>query len=242
MFDRWREGVNADIEREAENREEERARREQVQQQTTQGWVQYFEDRLAEERRFTIELLNEAFPTIIGDLWGDIEKEVKQAIRLAFLERAGWTPRIRGTWVETEKYQALDLVARDGTIWLCKHSDPGECPGESWQLVSQRGERGKPGPIGPRGEQGPQGPRGEPGVNLNGWLVEGFRITPILGGGVPGPMLDLRPLFQKFLDEQANAASAKIAKATKDHHVFGQPPLVALVHGLPPSPAEEELA
>ena len=212
--------------------------REQAQRETTNGWVRFFDERLAEERRFTTELLNEAFPAVIGDLWGDIEREVKQAIRLAFLERGGWTPRIRGTWVSTEKYQALDLVARDGTIWLCKHSDPGECPGEGWQLVSQRGKTGAPGPIGPSGPQGPPGPRGETGMNLNGWLINGYRITPILGGGSPGPTLDLRPLFQKFLDEQAGAASAKIAKAAEHRHVHNQPTLVALVSP-PPQPEEE---
>ena len=175
-FNRWRDGVNADIERENEAREAEAERREQAQRETTNGWVRFFDERLAEERRFTTELLNEAFPAVIGDLWGDIEREVKQAIRLAFLERGGWTPRIRGTRVSTEKYQALDLVARDGTIWLCKHSDPGECPGEGWQLVSQRGKTGAPGPIGPRGETGPPGPQGQTGPTIIGWDIDKKRF------------------------------------------------------------------
>ena len=79
-------------------------------------------------------------------------------------------------------------------------------------------------------------------MNLNGWLVDGFRITPILGGGQPGPMLDLRPLFQRFVDEQAGAATAKAVKAAAHHHVHGQPPLVQLIHGPPPAAPEEESA
>ena len=174
-FNRWREGVNDDLEREAENREEERARREQVQNEATSGWVRYFEDRLADERRFVTQLLNEAFPAVISDLWGDIEREVKQAIRLAFLERAGWAPRICGTWTEGKTYEALDVVAKDGGLFLCKHSDPGPCPGPAWQIMSTRGERGKPGPVGPRGEQGPQGPRGEAGVSITAWRIDAKR-------------------------------------------------------------------
>ena len=232
-FDRWRREINEDIEREEEAREAEAERRERVQRETTNGWDAYFRGLIAEERRFTTELLNEAFPAILGDLWKDIEKEVKSAIRLAFLERAGWTPRVRGTWVETEKYQALDLVAKDGTIWLAKHSDPGPCPGEGWQIVSARGERGKPGPIGPRGETGPPGPQGELGATITGWDVDRrrFRVTPILGGGRFGPSLDLRQLFEEFLDQRNGVAAARAAKVAEHRHVHSQPPLVQLIHG-----------
>ena len=191
----------------------------------------YFRGLIAEEREFTTELLNQAFPAIISDLWNDIEREVKQAIRLAFLERAGWTPRIRGTWVETEQYQALDIVARDGGLFLCKHSNPGPCPGEGWQIMSTRGERGKPGQPGPRGEQGPPGPQGEPGATITGWKIDARRlqVLPILGGGRFGPPLDLRELFEAFVDQRnGTAVTAEAMKAAEHRHIHSQPTLVAL--------------
>ena len=240
---RWkREGdeisAREEAERERRQRTERRARHEAAR-------VAYSVDetRLEEALQFERDITNETCGTLIGemisDLRSEIEKKLQVSLRIAILEQSGLCPRVRGTWQVAETYSALDVVACDGSTFICKRTGAGPCPGEDWQVLACRGERGKPGPQGPCGEQGPPGPRGEPGVNLNGWLIEGFRITPILGGGSPGPSLNLRPLFQKFLDEQAGAASAKIAKATKDHHVFGQPTLVALVHGPPPQAAEE---
>ena len=240
---KWRREADERTAAEREERERQQRARRRAEREASQNWDAYFRGLIAEEREFTTELLNQAFPAIISDLWNDIEREVKQAIRLAFLERAGWTPRIRGTWFETEQYQALDIVARDGGLFLCKHSNPGPCPGEGWQIMSTRGERGKPGQPGPRGEQGPPGPQGEPGPKLIGWDVDRrrFRITPIMSGGRSGPSIELRGLFEEFLGQQnGTVATAEAVKAAEHRHVHNQPPLVQLIHGSPPQPAEEE--
>jgi len=85
---------------------------------------------------------------------------------------------------------------------MAKVSDPGECPGQDWQIFSTKGERGKPGERGPMGERGPRGERGDAGPNFKGWDVDNanFTITPIMGDGSNGPTLNLRPLLRKFMD------------------------------------------
>ena len=225
--------------REERGRAERRARRE-----AARAACSLDEARLEEALQFERDITNETVGTLIGemisDLRSELEKKMEVSLRIAILEQRGLVPHVKGVWQETESYSALDICMKDGAAWIAKHSNPGLLPGEGWQILSCKGERGKIGPIGPRGEQGPPGPRGEPGVNLNGWLIDGFRVTPILGGGVPGPMLDLRPLLQKFLDERDGVVTAKAMKAAAHHHVHNQPPLVQLVHSSPPRPAEEE--
>ena len=240
---KWRREADERTEAEREAREERarierRARREAVRVARSVD-----EARLEEALQFERDITNETVGTLIGeminDLRSEIEKKLQVSLRIAILEQSGLCPRVRGTWQATETYSALDVVACDGSTFICKRTGAGQCPGEDWQVLACRGERGKPGPVGPRGETGPVGARGETGMNLNGWLVNGYRITPVLGGGSPGPTLDLRPLFQRFLDEQANAATTKVARAAEHRHVHSQPPLVALVHGSPPPAAEE---
>ena len=234
--------------READERtaaeQEERERRQRAERRAQREATRSLDEaHIAELLQFERDITNETVGTLIGEMIEDLRRELEDkmrvSLRIAILEQRGLTPHVRGTWQANENYSALDICMHDGTAWIAKYSNPGPLPGEGWQILSCKGERGKIGPIGPRGEQGPPGPRGEPGVNLNGWLVDGFRVTPILGGGVPGPTLDLRPLFQKFLDEQAGVASAKAVKAAEHRHIHSQPTLVALVHGPPPQPAEE---
>ena len=70
-------------------------------------------------------------------------------------------------------------------------------------------------------------------------------IAPVFEDGRFGPPLDLREifkLFETFLDQRdgTGIAEAKAARAAAHRHVHGQPPLVQLIHGPPPQPAEEE--
>ena len=122
----------------------------------------------------------------------DIRAEMRAGIRIAVLEQLA--PRVKGTWVEGETYQALDIVAADGTIFLAKVSSPGRCPGPDWQLVSHRGERG------PKGERGPAGPAAPTIVS---WQIDcaSFTASPILSDGSEGPPLELRGLFEQYYAE-----------------------------------------
>ena len=99
----------------------------------------------------------------------------------------------------------------DGACWIAKYSNPGILPGEGWQILSCKGERGRPGPQGPRGEQGERGdagPQGSPGVDIVGWQINpiAFSITPQMRDGSYAPSIDLLPLFRAY-DEQVRGTS-----------------------------------
>ncbi len=65
---------------------------------------------------------------------------------------------VRGTWVADTEYASLDVVALGGAAFVARRDNPGECPGEGWQLMSAQGKRGKEGEPGRRGEPGQAGP------------------------------------------------------------------------------------
>ena len=117
---------------------------------STERWARI--RRIAEEHERVVDLLEKAFGDVVGDLWADFREELRRTIKLAFLERPGLVPRVMGTWREGERYEPLDVVAKDGGLFMCKHSNPGQCPGDDWQLMATRGKRGEPGPIGLRGD------------------------------------------------------------------------------------------
>lgn len=64
---------------------------------------------------------------------------------------------VRGTWLESEEYRALDVVALNGGSFMARRDNPGPCPGDGWQLIAAQGKQGKPGPQG-HGERGRPGP------------------------------------------------------------------------------------
>ena len=180
-----------------------------------------------------------------------IRDEVLEAIEKA-LREPHWVPRVAGVWKDGEEYGRLNIVSRDGSTWLAKRDHPKGAPGASddWMLCACRGKTGQPGPIGPRGEKGPVGARGERGPEFARWDVDLKRltVTPIFSDNRFGPPLNLRGLFEAFIDQRSgidvdDAKAAKAAaRAAERQHIFNQPPLVALVHGPPPTPAEEETA
>jgi hypothetical protein len=106
----------------------------------------------------------------------------------------GQSPRVRGTYTPVERYTRLDIVALNGSAFIARRDDPGDCPGEDWQLMSAPGKRGQQGPRGERGERGPSG------TIINSWRIdrERYRATPLLSDGTEGPALELRPLFEQY--------------------------------------------
>ena len=108
--------------------------------------------------------------------------------------RRAVTPRVRGTYKPVERYTRLDIVALNGGAFIARHDDPGDCPGEDWQLMSAPGKRG---------QQGLRGERAPPGVAapiINSWRIdpERYRATPLMSDGSEGPALELRPLFEQY--------------------------------------------
>jgi hypothetical protein len=154
--------------------------------------------------------------THLGALW-QVQRDTGQAPPHAdflCLARAGRdgedgrTPQVRGLWQADGVYQALDLVSLNGSSFIAKHDKPGICPGEGWQLIVSQGKQGKPGEQGPQGLPGEKGARGDRGADgrnleLTSWHIDhkSYVITPLLSDGKRGPSLNLRALFQQFLDE-----------------------------------------
>jgi hypothetical protein len=114
--------------------------------------------------------------------------------------RNGRSPDIRGTYNAEEEYRHLDIVALNGGSFVALKNDPGQCPGDGWQLLASAGKRGKDGVPGIRGERGLPG---EPGASQVGWKVDAraYAITPVMSDGSEGAPLVLRDLFEQFLTE-----------------------------------------
>jgi hypothetical protein len=90
------------------------------------------------------------------------------------------------------------------------HDKPGACPGPGWQLLAAPGKRGVAGERGPQGDRGPAGVAGRPGKDAGTvvrWDIDraAYTVTPIMSDGTSGPPLNLRGLFQQFLDEVGGA-------------------------------------
>jgi hypothetical protein len=75
---------------------------------------------------------------------------------------------VRGTYSPEETYSRLNIVALNGGSFIAKRNDPGECPGDGWQLLTSPGKRGQKGEDGARGigERGPEGPPGPAPIAL----------------------------------------------------------------------------
>jgi hypothetical protein len=111
--------------------------------------------------------------------------------------------RHRGTFKDDAEYASHDIVALNGGAFLALHDKPGVCPGRGWQLLCAQGKRGATGEQGPRGDTGMAGPSGADGAALVGWNIDraAYTATPIMSDGTRGPPLNLRGLFEQFLDE-----------------------------------------
>jgi len=144
----------------------------------TDGWVNFIESRLLQERQSERALLTE----IIAALQRGFEATVKAAIETALARR------IRGTHDPKAEYFANDLVAKDGASFVAKRNNPGPLPGDGWQLLARQGQRGV---AGERGAPGRDAPR------ITGWVVDrsAFTVAPKLSDGSTGPVLELRELF-----------------------------------------------
>ena len=76
----------------------------------------------------------------------------------------------RGTWNANEIYKPHDVVALNGSSFLAVKAEPGQCPGDGWQLLASAGKRGKDGEAG-KSIKGEKGERGSPGPKIIGGIV-----------------------------------------------------------------------
>jgi hypothetical protein len=118
------------------------------------------------------------------------------------------TPSVRGTYDAHKNYARLDIVEYEGSSYLARRSAPG-IPGisDGWQLMGRSGRRGATGEVGPRGQKGERGVRGEDGREIVSWHLERktYRAFPVFGDGKLGTELNLRPLFEQFVEETGHA-------------------------------------
>jgi hypothetical protein len=101
---------------------------------------------------------------------------------------------IRGTWLEGESYQALDVVALGGASFAARRDDPGACPGEGWQLIASQGKRGNAGERGAAGK----GERGMPGVSAMAMDVDDQGLLTLTNADGSTVTCDLYPLLRKL--------------------------------------------
>lgn len=101
---------------------------------------------------------------------------------------------VRGTYVETEEYRALDVVALNGASFAARRDNPGQCPGEGWQLIAGQGKQGKPGPKGDPGT----GLRGEPGQPVVDMHIDENGMVTVVNGDGSTVECDFYPLLSRI--------------------------------------------
>ena len=145
-----------------------------------EGWENYFQTLIMQERDFFLDVMAET----IAQLQRQVITETKAAIETALARR------IRGTHDPKAEYCANDLVAKDGASFVAKRNNPGALPGDGWQLLCRQG---KPGSAGERGAPGRDAPR------IVSWKVDRqhYLVIPVMSDGREGPALELRALFEQ---------------------------------------------
>jgi hypothetical protein len=174
-----------------------------------EGWETWLRSHLDVERDLTTEVTGEVVAVLRREIADAIEKRTAPLQRevaelrgamdvMRSLGHAGL--RLRGSFDVAAEYLAHDVVGHNGSSFVALRDRPGRCPGEGWQLLASKGNRGERGGPGPRGMVGS---RGEPAPLVKAWLVDKTKFTasPVLSDGTIGVALELKGLFQEFLDQ-----------------------------------------
>jgi hypothetical protein len=115
------------------------------------------------------------------------------------------TPTVRGLFDTREAYAQLDVVEFEGASYIAQRDNPG-IPGhdDGWQVLSKRGKQGLRGESvrGPQGEKGLKGDNGDDALEIVDWHIDpvNYRV-PFTRDGKAGKPLELRALFERFLEE-----------------------------------------
>jgi hypothetical protein len=113
------------------------------------------------------------------------------------------SPRVKGTYSAGTKYEELDIVVRDSSSFIALRDNPGECPGDGWQMIACGGKRGVAGEKGGQGDRGPKGEKGDAATKISSWKIDRGRFvaTPVMSDGSHGPELELGELFKEFQNQ-----------------------------------------
>jgi hypothetical protein len=113
----------------------------------------------------------------------------------------GRSLRTRGLYRRDGNYKELDVVVLNGSSFVAKCDNPGECPGENWQVNALVGKRGEPGDRGLQGRQADVAAL-EKRCAISSWATgDDYVATPTYPNGRSGAPLNLRPLFERFFAE-----------------------------------------
>jgi hypothetical protein len=106
-------------------------------------------------------------------------------------------PEILGTYQEGKQYDKFNIVAVNGSSFIARVDQPGNCPGEDWQLIASAGRQGKQGMKGERGE------KGEKGVGILGCEIDpsGYSLIIRMTDGTKLPVINLRSMFEQYHSE-----------------------------------------
>src|SRR5262245_33279203 len=101
--------------------------------------------------------------------------------------------------LEPLRHQLVELRAQIDTLIRLSGSQPTDLK----EAIEAAKTPGPPGPQGPPGRRGERGVRGEPAPTIVSWALdrERFLAYPLLSTGKPGPILQLRGLFEQFQKE-----------------------------------------
>src|SRR5262249_41709687 len=132
---------------------EEYARRLIPAREGADGWANFIEARLREEREFSHGVVAHALAMLRNEILDQAQGAIEKAL----------SRRIRGTYDPHSKYSANDIVAKDGGTFIARRNDPGPCPGDDWQLLAKQGRRGIAGERGAPGRDAP---------TIERWIVD----------------------------------------------------------------------
>jgi hypothetical protein len=126
----------------------------------------------------------------------------KDWLPLALAGRDAVAPVVRGTYDPAQSYDALNIVALNGSGFIARADNPGECPGDGWQLIASCGRAGKPGPKGERGERGERGPSG-PGL-VGGEIDRKTYALQLFTSDGAVLAIPCRGLFEQYHEDSSN--------------------------------------
>jgi hypothetical protein len=121
----------------------------------------------------------------------------------------GRTPHFRDVFNANKTYARFDVAEFDGSSYIAMRDDPG-IPGldDGWKVVARRGGKGLSGNVGPRGRKGERGPRGADAPTIINWTTDrrNYRAIPTMSNGAQGAVLELRGLFEQFVEETSTGS------------------------------------
>ncbi|KRA42099.1 hypothetical protein [Devosia sp. Root635] len=102
---------------------------------------------------------------------------------------------ICGTFDPGKTYRRLNIVALNGGAFIAKVNDPGDCPGDGWQVIAMRGKPGQPGQS-VKGDPG-KSIKGEPGPAVASITADDQGLLTLVNGDGSTVECDLYPLLAK---------------------------------------------